>query len=104
MKNPKLKLLATVLPSRMDDIHLKHHIIVHEVGQRTLVGDDAAYLGGTEENVLGLLSGEERLYLVLTAEVELGMSTGDDIAISLALELTHNGATYHAAVASYVDF
>lgn len=65
----ELKLLAAVAPGGVDDVHLKNHVIVHEVGQGTLVGDDAAYLGSSEEDVLGLLRCKELLYLILAGEV-----------------------------------
>ena len=61
--------LAAILPSRVDDVHLHDHVVVHEVGESRLVGDDAADLGGGEDDVVGFLNGEERLYGFLAAEV-----------------------------------
>ena len=85
----KLELLAAVLPSGMDDVHLENHVIVHEVGQGTLVGHDATYLGGSKEHVLGLLLSEEGLYGFLAGEVKFLVGAGDNIGIALALELAN---------------
>ena len=88
----------------MDDVHLEDHVVVHEVGESRLVSDDAANFGGSEEDVLGLLTSEERLYGVLATEVELRMGAGDDVGVALAGELTHDGGAYHATVACDVYF
>ena len=85
----ELELAAAVLPSGMDDVHLEDHVVVHEIGKGALVSDNAAYLGGSQEHVLGALLGEEGLYGFLAGEVELLVGTGDDIGVALALELTY---------------
>ena len=82
----------------MDDIHLKHHIVVHKISQGTLVGNDATDLGSTKEHILRLFLSEKLLHLLLTTEVQLCMGTGDDIAVALAMEFTHNSASYHASM------
>ena len=87
----ELELLAPIAPCGVDDVHLEDHIVVHEIGQRTLVGHDAAYLGGSQEDVLGTLLGEKGLDLVLTAEIQLAVGTGDDVGIALTLQLAYDG-------------
>ena len=88
----------------MDDVHLKDHVVVHEVGKSRLVSDDAAYLGGSEEDVFGLLGGEEDLNGFLATEVEFRMGAGDDVGVALASELTDDGGAYHAAMSGYIYF
>ena len=88
----------------MDDVHLKHHVVVHKIGERRLVGDDAAHLGGGEEYVFGLLLLEETVHGLLVDEVEFLVGAGDDIVVALTAKLAHDGGAYHAAVAGYVDF
>ena len=100
----ELQLLAAVLPGRVDDVHLERHVEPHEIGQRLLIGDDAADLGRGKEYVLGLFLGKELFDIFLTAEVKLLVGAGDDIVVALALQLTHDGAAHHAAVPGNVDF
>ena len=100
----ELQLFAAVLPGGVDDVHLERHVEPHEISQRLLIGDDAADLGCGEEHVLGLFLGKEPFDILLTAEVKLLVGAGDDIAVALALQLTHDSAAHHAAVPGNVDF
>jgi len=81
----EFELLAAVLPCRMDDVHFEDHVVVHEIGQGRLVGDDAAYFSRRKENIIWLLCLEEGFHLILTAEVEFFMGSSDDIGVALAL-------------------
>ena len=99
----ELELAAAVLPGGMDDVHLQNHVVVHEVGQRALVGHDAAHLGGCQEHVLRTLLCEEGLHLVLTGEVQLPVRAGDDIGVALPLQFADNGTSHHAPVSGYVN-
>ena len=87
----------------MDDVHLQHHIVVHKVGQRTLVGHYATYLGCRQEDILRFLSLKEGLHLLLACKVQLPMRTRDNIIISLALQFAHNGRAHHSAVTGHVN-
>ena len=87
----ELEFLATVLPRSMDDVHLEDHVLVHEVGQSTLVGDDATDLGCCEEDIFGFLLGKELLDGLLTGEIELFVGTSDNIGIALSLKFADNG-------------
>ncbi len=82
----------------------ERHVEPHEIGQRLLIGDDAADLSRGKEYVLGLFLGKELFDVFLTAEVKLLVGAGDDIVVALALQLTHDGAAHHAAVPGNVDF
>ena len=98
----ELELLAAVLPSGMNDVHLQNHVVIHEIGKGGLVSDNAAYLSSSEEHVLGLLLGEEGLNGLLAGEVKLLVGTGDDIGVALALELANDGGAHHATVTGNV--
>ena len=88
----------------MDDIHLEDDVLVHEVGGGGVVGDNASYLGGGEENVFRFLGGKESLDVGLTGEVELRVRTRYDVMVALAIEFADDGRTYHATVTGDVDF
>ena len=42
-----------------DDVGLDDEVVADEVGRVGVVGEDAAYFGGGEEDILGLFFGEE---------------------------------------------
>ena len=98
----ELQFFAAVLPCGMYDIHLKDHVVVHEISQSTLVGDDATYLGSSKEDVLWLLFGEECIDGILTCEVEFGVCARDYVLVALSMQLTHNGRTHHASMAGNI--
>ena len=99
----EFQLFAAVLPGGVDSIHLQRHVVVHEVGQGLLVGDDAAHLGRCQKDILRLFGGKESLHILLAAEVQFLVGTGDDIGIALALQFPHDGAAHHAAMPGYID-
>ena len=82
----------------MDGVHLKRHVVIHEVSQCFLVGDDAADLGCGQEHILGLFSREEILDILLAAEIQLLMGAGDDIGIALTLQFADDCRANHAAM------
>ena len=98
----ELEFLAAVLPCSVYDVHLQNHVVIHEIGKGGLVSDDAAYLGSSEEHVLGALLGEEGLNGILAGEVKFLVGAGDNIGIALALELANYRATHHAPVACHI--
>ena len=57
-------------PSRMYDVHLKDHVVVHEVSQSRLVGNNATYFSRSEKDVFRLLLGKELLHGFLTGQVK----------------------------------
>ena len=88
----------------MDDIHFQYHVLVHEVRQCRLVGDDTAHLCCGEEYIFGLFFGKEAFHGFLTSQVQLFMCACDDIRISLPLQFTDNGRTDHAPVTGHIYF
>jgi hypothetical protein len=64
-----------------------------------LVGNDAAHLGGCQKDVLRLLLPEKLLDSLLTAQVELLVGMGNDIGISLSLQLAHDSRSHHTTMA-----
>ena len=86
----ELEFLTTVLPRRMNHVHLQDHVVVHKVGQRALVGHNAAHLGGRQEHVLGVLLFKEGFYLILPREVQLLVRPSNDIGVTLALKFPDN--------------
>ncbi len=98
------ELFDAILLGGMDDVVLDHQVVIEEFSPVGVVGHDAAYLGRSEEYIIGLLPPEELLYLRLAAQVELPGSAGDEVIIAFSLQLAEEGGAYHAAVAGYVDF
>lgn len=96
--------LAAILPSRVDDVHLHDHVVVHEVGKSRLVGDDAADLGGGEEDIVGFFFGEEVFDSLLAAKVKLGMGASDEVGVTLALQFAHDSRAHHSTVSCDVYF
>ena len=103
-RSEEFQLLAAVLPSRVDHIHLENHILVHKVRQSRLVSHYAAHLRRRQENVFGPLFSKELLHLLLPCQIKLLMGPCDDIRISLPLQLAHNGASHHPAMPRNVNF
>ena len=87
----------------MYHIHFQDHIVVHEIRQRTLVGDDAANLGGGQEHIFRLLRLEKRLHIRLPAKVQLLVRPHDDIVIPLPPKLADDGRTHHSPVPGHID-
>ena len=94
----EFQLLAAVLPSRVDGVHLQRHVVIHEVGQCFLVCHDAADLGSSKEHILRLLLCEELFHSILTGQVQLLVGAGDDVGVALTLQLTNDCRAHHAAM------
>ena len=90
-RTQKFKLLAAVLPCGMDNIHFKNHVLIHEISQCVLIGNDSAYLCSRKEYILRLFSRKEFLHLILSAKIKLLVRTCDYVGISLTYKLTVNG-------------
>ena len=95
----ELQLLATVLPRRMDYIHLQNHVLVHEIRQRALVRDDAANFSRCKEHILRLLCLKERLHIGLARQIQFLMCPQHQILIPLPPQLPHNGRSHHPTMA-----
>ena len=59
-----------------DEIGLQDEVVADEVGGVGVVGEDAAYFRGGEEDVLGFLFGEEVVDFIGVEEVQLGRGCG----------------------------
>ena len=99
----KFQLLAAVFPCRMDGVHLQRHVVIHEVSQSLLICHDAADLGSCQEHILRLLLREELFHSILTGQVQLLVSAGDDIGVALTLQLTNDSRTDHAAMTCNIN-
>ena len=88
----------------MNNIHLQYHVLIHEVGQCILIGYNASYFGSCQKDVFGTFFSKEFFYLVLSAKVQFFVSTSNEVGISLALQFTDNGTSYHTSMAGNIDF
>ena len=100
----EFQLLAAILPGGMDDVHFQGHVVVHEIGQRFLIGHNAAHLGRSQKHIFRLFFGKELLHGLLAAEVQFLVGAGDDIVVALPLKFPHNGTAHHAAMAGHINF
>ena len=108
------KLLHAVGVGGVDDVGFDHQVLVDEFGRIGVVGVDAADLGGGQVDLVGPLFGKEGVDCLLVGEVELGVSTSDDLwrgglhiacqaALAITDELPDDGRTNHSTVAGDVD-
>jgi hypothetical protein len=58
----------------MDDVHLNHHVLVHEVSRSTVVGDYTSHFGGRKEYIFWFLGSEERFNFMLAGQIQLRVS------------------------------
>jgi hypothetical protein len=58
---PRNSRRLTLFPGGVDDVGLDGEVVADEFGRVAVVGEDAADLGGGEEDVVGLFCGEEGL-------------------------------------------
>ena len=100
----ELEFLHTMTPSGIDNIHLEHHILIHEISRGFIVGYDTANLSSGKKYIFRFFGGEKILNITLLCEVELGMRTCHEVVIALPLQLPHYGAAYHSLMASNIDF
>jgi len=97
--------LHAVPEGGFDHVGLDHEVLVNEVGGVGGVGVDAADLGRSQVDLIGLLCRKEAAHGGLVGQVELGVGAGDDVALghAIGLQLAHDGRADHAAVAGHVD-
>lgn len=88
---------------RDDDIGLYLKIDGDEIRRVRVVGMDAADLRSSKDHEPRLLGGEELLDIRLAREVELGVSSEDQIGEPQVPELPHDGGAHKAAVARDKD-
>src|SRR5690606_27641610 len=78
----------------VDDVEAYAQVDVDEVGRVGVVGKDAAYLGGCEDDDLWPLGTEEGVGGGLVAQVELARGASDDVGVAVALQAPKDGAAY----------
>ena len=88
---------------RLDDVRLDHHIVVEEIGRIGVVGQDAADLGGGDEDRMRALIGHELSDLGLIAQVDPAPVLADDLAIASRFKSPDDGRADHAAMARHPD-
>ena len=103
-RTEELQLLASILPCRVNGIHLQCRIIIHGVCQCFLIGDDATNFCCRKEHILRLFLCKECFNSVLTSQVKFPVCTSDNIGISLTLQLADNRRTYHSEMTCNIDF
>ncbi len=87
----------------MDHVHLQHHIVIHKISERRLIGFYATDFSGCKKHIVRLFSRKKFIDGLLVDQVELRVRTCDDIVVSLTFQLTDNSRTYHAAMACYIN-
>ena len=87
----------------LDDVVLDDEVVADEVGWVGVVGEDAADLGGGEDDELGPLLLKEAGYGGGVEEVELGARAGEDLGVAETGELAVDGGADEAAVSGDVD-
>ena len=66
----------------VDEVELDHQVLLDELARLLPVGQDAADLGGGDDDDLGLLLGEEALRGALVGEIELGDVADDQVLVA----------------------
>jgi len=69
----------------MDDVSLYRQVIINKVSWKGVVSINTAYLGRGQIDLIWLLYFKESLYSSLIGEIELRMSTSDNIAKAFGL-------------------
>ena len=100
----KHQLLTVVLPCGMDHIHLQDHVFIHEIRQSFAVRHDAAYFCCCQKYIIRLFLCEKFLYRILSAQIQFLMGAGDNVLISVSLQCSTDGTSYHASVSRYIYF
>ena len=98
------QLLAAVLPRAVYDVHLQHHIVVHEVGQSGFVGHNPADFRRSQHHIVRPFLREKGLHRLLTHQVQLLMRAGQEIGIALTRQFPADCRPDHPAMAGHVDF
>ena len=70
----------------------------------TLVGHDAAHLGGGQEYVFRSFSLKERFDISLSREVQFLVSAQEQVVVALSLKFAHDGRAHHTPVAGNINF
>ncbi len=88
----------------MNHVHLQDHVLIHEIRQGRLIGNNPPYLGRRQEHILRLFRRKKRLYGLLPRQIQFLVRAQHQIRISLPLQFPHNGRSHHPAVPGHIDF
>ncbi len=91
-----------MFPCGMNHIHFQHYIVIHKVGQCTLIGFYASHLCRCEEHIFRSLFGKELLNCPLVTKVKFLVGTSYNVMIALSFQLKNNGTAHHAAMTSHI--
>ena len=86
-----------------DDVALDLHVHHDEVGTVEHVGHDAAHKGCGQHHCIGLLLVEEGLDSILVGQVQLFVTSANEIRVAPLLEVVPYGRTYKAVVACHIN-
>ena len=100
----ELQFLAAILPCRVNDIHFKYHIVIHEICKSVLVCDNTAYLCGSKEYIFRLFLCKKSFDSILSAKVKLLVCACNYICVALSFEFTDNSRADHSPVTCYINF
>ena len=94
--------LDAVPPALADDVLLDGQVLVDEVGAVLQVCHDAAHMGCSQHDILGLLLVKEAAHRHGIHQVKLLMGTADEVSIALALQAIPDGTANESAVTCYI--
>lgn len=97
------ELLGTKFVGGEDDIGLDEKINSDEIGGVGGVGENAADLGGSEEDEMGAVDGEEGLDIGLAGEIEGGVGSEEKVGEAESVEAAGDGGADEALVAGDED-
>src|SRR5690554_2557571 len=95
----KQKLLHPAFPGRMNDVVLNLQVLIKKVGPISIVGHDAANLGGGQKDKFRLFFFEPGGNSSLIEQIELLTVGRQQVLITLAVQMAVNGRTYESFVA-----
>ena len=87
----------------MDDVVLDHQVIIQEFAAKGIVGEDAADLGSSQEDVFGLFLFKETHDSCLVPQVKFTGTAQDELIMPGLLQLSEDGGTHHAPVSCNID-
>ena len=51
MKNLRTPIFTAVLPGCVNHVHLQYHVVIHEISQCRLVGNDTTHFGSSQKDI-----------------------------------------------------
>ena len=74
----------------MDHIHLKHHILIHEIRRSLSICLYTAHLCRRQKHIRRLFLGKKRLNGILPTKIELRVGARHNMRIALSFQLAAN--------------